>query len=51
VFEAVILHLLVTFYGTFAFWAEVFLPKVNMEVENRMENTLFAASVSLSFFF
>lgn len=41
-FEAVILSLLVTFCEkTFIFWAEIlFLPKINMEVETRMESIL-----------
>lgn len=43
-FEAVILCLLVIFYETFTFWAEIlFLPKINMEVENRMESILFSS--------
>lgn len=44
VFEAVILCLLVIFYETFTFWAEIlFLPQINMEVENRMESILFSS--------
>lgn len=40
-FEAVILCLLVILYETFTFWAEIlFLPKINMEVENRRESIL-----------